>query len=810
MTRELPFDDDAGAGEEAGDAAYRVATGVARVARAGAYVTGGALIASNGSPAPENESHNSHFTGWSTVDPDPDVPSPVVTYPDPSPDSVPPDLGTYSAPQPPPAPGNVFADEYGTDVFPVPQFPFAEQAPPPPGVGGLPSTPQGGTDAPFSIPGSDAPNGGLDTFDFPGSGGNQGFSIPGSHPADTADSSDGLGFPGWGTNDSGLGLPRQQAAEDDRQHGGDLSGADTHPTAPLPGHGLGLPGTNGLNLPGMNGLGPGGLGWGDDVSGAGAPDYDGVGDGGNPGIFFGAEMNVDAHIGLDGIWLTTETKVDFAVGDVGSQLDDYGQWLGSGVGEIPGGAPSSADAGVPGALGAAVAPSAGAEPAAVGAAGVPVEPGAAQASTAGAQGVATSQSVAGSSQSVAATQSASVSGQHAAIAPAPAAPAAFPAPQMASVAAPQPITTAPVVAAPAPPPPAPAPVPVQPVASTPLQTTIQPEAATHPVANVITAHPGPSPLTAPAAAVPALFDYQPANPVPEVEFPGTGADDSSGTSTTTHAPTSTPHPSTSHPGTSHPSTSPGTSHSTTPTTGSGHSSVVAPTGTPGTTTSPGTSTGRDTTEHGTPTTTRPGSGDSTGTGATHPPSTSAGSDSGSDSGHSGGDSGQVTTPGTTGPDATTSVPGATHSPGTSSGADTSAPGTADGSVGPTPGNAPSSDHDTGPTQQVPTQSMPTQHTQQPTAPHTADPGAGMPAHTAPAAPTAVKPPTTIDPVPDAGLPVEPISYVSASPDAGVFADSGHGLTSVAPTGLSAGLHDTGYAESHHLVLHPVADLHLTL
>uniref|UniRef100_UPI002455E59C hypothetical protein n=1 Tax=Nocardia brasiliensis TaxID=37326 RepID=UPI002455E59C len=53
MTRDLPFDDDATEGaERTGDTAYRVATGVARVARAGAYVTGGALIAANGGGRP--------------------------------------------------------------------------------------------------------------------------------------------------------------------------------------------------------------------------------------------------------------------------------------------------------------------------------------------------------------------------------------------------------------------------------------------------------------------------------------------------------------------------------------------------------------------------------------------------------------------------------------------------------------------------------------------------------------------------------------------------------------------------------------
>ncbi|MGW4356911.1 hypothetical protein ACWELJ_32995, partial [Nocardia sp. NPDC004582] len=51
------------------------------------------------------------------------------------------------------------------------------------------------------------------------------------------------------------------------------------------------------------------------------------------------------------------------------------------------------------------------------------------------------------------------------------------------------------------------PVTVQPVAVTPLQTTIQPDAANQPIANLLTTHGGPSPLTAPASVVPALFDH---------------------------------------------------------------------------------------------------------------------------------------------------------------------------------------------------------------------------------------------------------------------------------------------------------------
>uniref|UniRef100_UPI002458E0E6 hypothetical protein n=1 Tax=Nocardia brasiliensis TaxID=37326 RepID=UPI002458E0E6 len=80
MTRDLPFDDDATEGaERTGDTAYRVATGVARVARAGAYVTGGALIAANGggrpaAPRSRLESMNNRWAGNNA--PDTGAPSP--------------------------------------------------------------------------------------------------------------------------------------------------------------------------------------------------------------------------------------------------------------------------------------------------------------------------------------------------------------------------------------------------------------------------------------------------------------------------------------------------------------------------------------------------------------------------------------------------------------------------------------------------------------------------------------------------------------------------------------------------------------
>lgn len=89
MTRDLPFDDGAAReeGSEGSDTAYRIANGVARVARAGAYVTGGALVAANGtSREPGTSNADSRYAGWSQqtvpTDPSPDAPSPIVTFPD--------------------------------------------------------------------------------------------------------------------------------------------------------------------------------------------------------------------------------------------------------------------------------------------------------------------------------------------------------------------------------------------------------------------------------------------------------------------------------------------------------------------------------------------------------------------------------------------------------------------------------------------------------------------------------------------------------------------------------------------------------
>jgi hypothetical protein len=82
-------------------------------------------------------------------------------------------------------------------------------------------------------------------------------------------------------------------------------------------------------------------------------------------------------------------------------------------------------------------------------------------------------------------------------------------------------------------------------------------------------------------------------------------------------------------------------------------------------------------------------------------------------------------------------------------------------------------------------------------------------HTAPVEPpTVIKPPTTIDPAPNAHVPVKPVAAVNDSYDTSLWTDPGHGLTSVSAAGLSGGLHETTFAEMHHPVDHPVVDFHV--
>lgn len=452
MTRDLPFDeDDVDAGQRAGDTAYRVANGVARVARAGAYVTGGALVAANGggTPAAPGSRLDSWSTGWAhnnSPDPDAGVPSPTVTFPDPAPSYQP---STHSPNQPvahPTTPANGLPGlptGHGAAALPLPGF--------------------NGTDAGMPLPGAyDAA--------YPG-----GLSIPGT--GSEAAQSGGLTIPGTtvGTNPF------------DEQGG-----------FGLPGHGLGQGGA-GFEVPGLNGFTPGTnpfIPSGDEIDinpfipkvptgETGTGPFDGIGQGDGLGIFVGTQTTFDIEIGPQGVYVHSEMKVDVGVGKVGDQLDSFTDWLGGGL-HVPDGSRSGPDqqhgtgAGLGGgtsATGTGVAQ--------------PVAPAAA-----------TSAAPTGTPAPAAATAPAMVAP---AVAPAPAVqplPAAQP--LHPAAVAPVPAAIAPVVAAPAV---------AQPVTTTPLQTTIQPDAANTPIANVFGPVSGPSPLTAPAAAVPALFEQSRPEPV---------------------------------------------------------------------------------------------------------------------------------------------------------------------------------------------------------------------------------------------------------------------------------------------------------
>ncbi|MEU6581041.1 hypothetical protein [Nocardia sp. NPDC046763] len=487
MTRDLPFDDAADTGDNGGDAAYRIANGVARVARAGAYVTGGALIAAGGNhggtPAINHDSKN---VGWSQVDdPQPNVPSPTVTFPDLTADSVRPHHGPAAA-----APvnghfGPLGDYQHGTDAG---LFPSLDAIPAnDPAISGFHG---------LGLPDTDTGASGLPTY-----GPRPGWGLPLDNSTDQQ-------------ADSAPAQPHLPTL--DQQQPNFLQG--------LPGFqqglpGFGLPGATGMHLPGMNGasFAPGadtGLA---DHSGA----FDGVGStaGQGTGLFVGTDWSFDAHVGLDGAWIHSNLSMDVGVGAVGHQLDAYGQQLGQGISHIPanttlpnnGGAPSLPGASTPNNLGQPFPSQGSATPAAANS--VPGQ-GMSEAPTGSAStsavpgsnspGVASGSSLNLSGSPVGAPTTAAPSGPLSLgttpVTPsASAAPVTFP-PANAPVAAPvATAAVAPVVAAPV--------AVVQPLAVTPLQTTIQPDAANQPIANLLSTHGGPSPLTAPAAVAPALFDH---------------------------------------------------------------------------------------------------------------------------------------------------------------------------------------------------------------------------------------------------------------------------------------------------------------
>ncbi|MGW4631501.1 hypothetical protein [Nocardia sp. NPDC004415] len=523
MTRDLPIDDGAARAEDAdvagGDTAYRVANGVARVARAGAYVTGGALVAANGTtPEHGSSTADSRYAGWSShvsPDPDPDVPSPIVTFPD-----------LAYEPEPPVIPHMPFGGQQPPMDHDLTMVARTAEAPAESRIPGA------GDERDLRIPGSGETSTGIG---IPSAA--HPPSLPSFGPGAGEEADTGIGLPG---SNPGIGLPG---------HGIGIPGFDG-----LPGDSMGIPGFDGVGLPGL----PGNPGIPGGSAGAGDNPFDGIGD--LDGLFdgFGAivtsEWQVDMHAGLDGVWFTSQMKVDLEVGKVGDQLDDYGQYLGSGL-KVPGSDTTTGgtqNGGLPGTS-----------------TGGPALPGSSS------SGI----GLPGASPATPAPVGPAVAPVPAAPAPAPAAPFAQ------APAAPAPIAPVPAVA-----PAAVAPVAVSPVVNTPLQTTVQPDAASSPIANVLG---GPG-VSAPVVAVPGLF--APPTPTQPVVTP----EPTGGTHTST------------------PSTAPGTTALTVPTIDLPTTTVKVPLPTvttpptPDTTTGPGGSTGSPTTT-GQVTPTAPG-----GTGTTTP------------------------------------------------------------------------------------------------------------------------------------------------------------------------------------------------
>ncbi|GAB2547013.1 hypothetical protein [Nocardia heshunensis] len=480
MTRDLPFADDDAADDNGGDAAYRIANGVARVARAGAYVTGGALVAASGNRGSNAAiTHDSKSVGWSQAnDPQSNVPSPTVTFPDLTADQVP-------------------AQHLGP-----------------------------ATAAPVS-----GPFGPLDDYHHGTDAGLFPASFNSLQPDTSLSGFHGIGLP---DNESGLpgsgghwGVPLDNPATD-------LVPTPTQPVTPtldplqpnflqsLPG--FALPNTPGMHLPGTDGAHV------PDMSGGTGP-FDGVGatDGQGVGAFLGTQWTVDAHVGLDGVWFHSDLKVDLGVGHVMDQYNQFTQHVSQGLSHpagadlstvAPGGSgqqagtpahPAAANS-VPGQAtspvsgqGAAQLPGQAAAPLpGQGASGLPGQGTAGSpagvAPTSVVPGTTSPGAVPGVTSPVAAQPSPGSIGTNPFVAPtAPAAPVAF-TPVSTPAAAPVvPVAVAPVAVAPV--------AVAQPVAVTPLQTTIQPDAANQPIANLLSTHGGPSPLTAPAAVAPALFDH---------------------------------------------------------------------------------------------------------------------------------------------------------------------------------------------------------------------------------------------------------------------------------------------------------------
>ncbi|MBU3062909.1 hypothetical protein KO481_15420 [Nocardia sp. NEAU-G5] len=897
MTRDLPSDADAGdTGTHAGDTAYRLASGVARIARAGAYVTGGALIASGGAtPTTPHSEDESQIAGWSVKDPQPNAPRPVVTYPDPSPDSVPPAHGNHApgalAPQDGP-PGLSFHFQIGPNGDDhVPGMPDLNKIP---GMNGIPGT-DGGAQGPSLVPNIEsapgAPQGGhLPGADVPGLGNGipglnggipgLGNGIPGLGNGTPGGSTPGFHIPGFNSGANNLGLPGMHPAaaaiaadgspgtgfspeaavgstigpidlgdntfgdgSDFGQFGPDNAAPHAIPDGSLPG--FHLPGDYGFE---GAGFGPG-------------TGFDGVGSG--FGAFFDASTDLDAHVGADGVWLSVETTVHVGVGDIGEELDNYGNYGGwPDAQHLPGGALGPESAFVPGVnsglLGAqlgmgdagpaniaGVAPTAGpALPAAfTGAPGAaPGIPSTAFGTAAGAPAAAPVSGVV-----LPGTSPTSVPGiagvpgvAMAAPTPIPTAlpagpapvlgaalPAVSPPPVLAAVPAvamPQPVVATPALAAVT----APAVAVAQPVVTTPLQPGHS-DAAVHPLAVALPEHGPAFGLGIGAVAVsPATFFGIPRPATP----PGSSHGEHP-------APTPTPvdRPEPSLPtiprisiapvpvsGTETPSHTIDPTH--TPRDESGLPTTGAHVGTDGSTAvdpttaaHPGThgSTSADvptTPAHPTATdgpTTRPHPGSTNSDGSTtHPHPTTGGSD--------------ATTP--THPTPTVADTPTTHAHPGSTGTDnsTTAPRAADSTV-PMPGHDTPSSHDSAPSH-LPAPTYDAPPTREPVPTHAAAPTYDSP-HT-PSVPTHDTPPTVSVPGEDGGahlaphaplvlptlepgLPMKPIAHVMNSNESTPWDDGSHaGLSAVPASLLSGGLLPGTELYPSHLPVHGFPDLHSVL
>lgn len=587
MSRDLPPDADAeDTGKHAGDIAYKAATGVARIARAGAYVTGGALIASEGEQGPTTGSSadDSQVAGWAVQtaqDPQPNAPSPVVTYPDPAPNSVGPDLAHQAPNQQIPDfwvhveinPG-AGADGHMPDLSQIPgmnEVPNTDMGTVPgaPGSGGhtgigiLPGPPVAPGDGIPGIPhlGNPLPNlgngvpglgngvPGLPSLPSPPQihipglnfGGN--FSVPGLHPAAAPIAENAA--PGevadvrTVADDAASTGPVHQAADvaavgtdpGAGTLGGDLSGFAQSVTGALDGLDAALVGSPlGSELSGFvqsvltaldggSDAGPADSNPADAGQGGYGPidlgDQSGLYDGGtefgqySDAVWSGWQQ-VDAHIGPDWASYGSVAQVQFGVGDIGQQLDSYTNGLGApqfvdGTQQTGPGAPHFGwDApqfapGVPHFLGGAPQ-SVNGVPHFAGNAHVEAE------SASDANGPGASED-APESSAVPGASSAVIPGAAPAVvpggAPVPAAAQAVSAavPVQATVAMlppPAPVAAPPVVV---PQPVAPAAEAMQPVVTTPLQTSTHLVAATHPIGGALPDHGGPST----AAVGPAAF-----------------------------------------------------------------------------------------------------------------------------------------------------------------------------------------------------------------------------------------------------------------------------------------------------------------